>query len=1238
MNRNPFEMRPIGLVYEEDGKIVAEINGNLRRGLKYISLFSHIILLYRSDTQPNILYTNLSQITVALEAVHEKEGKLLSWKQSVPWKPDGLGSGRKLLYDIKPYFPNEDRIPNALSPAHALCVNPAFYKDTLTRLGTIRKEQGNFFLEIPEDFGTWCSMLQGYSHIRILWWFHKFEKECFRNTLECDPPYENAPRTGVFASRSPVRPNPLALTAARIIKIDREASRIQVSPLDCYDRTPLLGISPYLPERDFVPGYRLPKWLEHWPEWLDDRDFGMAQEPLLQKDGADILYRYAQTEQESQTGPAVFPPSLRNAPLLSDEGIVVKGARQNNLKNIDVVIPYGKVTVITGVSGSGKSSLAFDTIYAESQQRFLANMTLAERSQLSLLEKPEFDQISGLPPAIAISQNRINRNPRSTVGTATDLYNLLRILFANIGIRHCPECGRVVRKRTAEEIADLLTSCRAGTVLKIRPYKTGKEFRTCMAAKETENDYGEYLHTLEKMAAEALETGKGAMEVQVAAEAPFLLQTTEKCYPCEHVLFEMTAADFSFNNPESMCPVCSGMGRVMDIDAGLIISDPDKSILDGASPFWGNLRKFRASPNANWMKGEILALADAMGIHPDAAWKDLPEDFRTQAIYGSAGKEVSFSYENKNGRAGTITRPVEGAYNILKRLLQSGGSEKRNSMLEPFLKERPCDCCKGERLKTESRLVTVADTRFPEVIRMNMEELRQWITGLPEALNPVRTAAVRAALQEINMKLSDYIHMGLGYLTLDRPVPTLSGGEWQRLLLVGQLNSGLSNILYILDEPTAGLHPKDYHKLMQIIKRLKALHNTILIVEHSPAVMMAADQIIDIGKEAGPAGGYVIARGTPREVAENKDSETGLYLSGRKSIGREHTKNAGTDRQIAITGIHGNNLDNISIVFPLHAMTCITGVSGSGKSTLVNCGILPAVRSCVERISSANKKYDTITGAEDIDRIVHVTQKPIGRSSQSTPATYTGLMDEIRSLFSGTPAASQMGFSPGRFSYNSKDGQCPACRGLGYKTPDAAFMLSAKIRCPLCKGQKFGEKTLQVLYRGKNIAQVLDMSIREAAAFFDDNRKLRGILQLLDEIGLGYLTLGQSSLTLSGGEAQRIKLAAHLRQNAGSHTLYLLDEPTAGLHFSDIRNLLNLLEKIISAGNTVIIVEHNPEVIRSADWVVDLGPEGGDRGGQLVVQGTVSDLAACTASHTGRIVKAALQTYRCNMEKNRIFS
>lgn len=394
----------------------------------------------------------------------------------------------------------------------------------------------------------------------------------------------------------------------------------------------------------------------------------------------------------------------------------------------------------------------------------------------------------------------------------------------------------------------------------------------------------------------------------------------------------------------------------MDIDPGLIVSDPDKSLLDGASPFWGSLRRFKTSPNANWMRGEILALADDMGINLERAWKELPEDFRTQAIYGSAGREVSFSYKNKNGRAGTITRPAEGAYNILKRLLQSGGTEKQNAMLEPFLHEKPCDCCKGERLKLESRLVTVADVRFPEAIRMNIEELLQWISGLPEVLNPAQAASVQPVLQEIYMKLSDYIRIGLGYLSLDRPVPTLSGGEWQRLQLVGQLGSGLSNILYILDEPTAGLHPKDYDKLMQIINKLKNLHNTVLIVEHSPAVIRAADNVIDIGKEAGQTGGYVIAQGTPSEIAENKDSETGLYLSGRKEIKREHPAEAGNSRMIAITGIHGNNLKNISIQFPVNAMTCITGVSGSGKSTLVNYGILPAVRACAEKKAAANKK------------------------------------------------------------------------------------------------------------------------------------------------------------------------------------------------------------------------------------------------------------------------------------------
>lgn len=697
-------------------------------------------------------------------------------------------------------------------------------------------------------------------------------------------------------------------------------------------------------------------------------------------------------------------------------------------------------------------------------------------------------------------------------------------------------------------------------------------------------------------------------------------QTTEKCYASEHVFFELTPSDFSFNNPESMCPICHGLGTMLEVDADAIISDPSKSILDGASAFWKNFRAFQKAPNANWMKGGVLGLASELNVDLELPWIDLPEEFKTKVIYGTGTQTVSFSYENKNGRTGTITRPVEGAYHIIKRLLHSSDIDIHTSGIEQFLISKTCTHCNGERLKVESRMVTVAGTRFPEVINMSMLTLWDWVKNVPALLNETQASLAQVILQELYTKLSDYIHISLGYLTLDRAIPTLSGGEWQRLQLVSQLNSGLSNILYILDEPTAGLHPKDYDMLLSIIQKLKAMKNTILLVEHSPFMMLSADYIIDIGPTAGENGGYVVAQGTLQEILQHKSSETGMYLTGKKRLQLTKKTSLAHASWVDVQGVHGNNLKDIDITFPLQAITCITGVSGSGKSSLVDYGILPAVQSIINAERQPHKMYKSIRGGDEITNIVHITQKPIGRSTRSTPATYTGIMDEIRILFSKTPTAIKLGFTQQKFSYNNKEGQCSSCHGYGYQTLDAAFMPSTKTRCPLCNGSKYHKHILEVKYQDLDISQVLNLSIHEALIFFKGHKKLTPMLSLLDEIGLGYITIGQSSLTLSGGEAQRIKLATHLYQNH-THALYVLNEPTTGLHFSDIQNLLTILEKMTVDGNTVLLIEHILDVIKTADWIIDLGPDGGDSGGSLLVQGTLSDVVNCEQSHTGRLLR-----------------
>lgn len=1212
MVKDDFKIAPIGIIHGNNQTI--EISSKFCKGLKHLSKFSHAIILYKNNISPNILNTNLCQKVVELKNVDEKHGVLIVENIS------DLNASN-ILYDIKPYFPNEDRVKNAKAPDIIHSKNNQLYNQQLSKMGMIHKVRGSYYLEIPEKFNENVQVLEGYSHIKIIWWFHKFEKDIYKKTLECTPPYENAPKTGIFASRSPVRPNPFAITTAKILDFDYDNKMIKVSLLDCFDKTPLLGISPYTPATDSISEYHLPAWVEHWSEFLDDRDFEEMQLPNLAQPSHSLVREQNIQPLNTDILEGDYFDIGKNPSTSSNNGIEIKGARQHNLKNINVTIPYNKITVITGVSGSGKSSLAFDTIYAESQQRFFSNLSLTERSRFSILEKPNYDSITGLPPAIAITQNSLNRNPRSTVGTATDLHSLLRTLYANIGVRHCPECGCAIIKMKVEEIVECLQLCKPKTKFAIMPFGQKTIKKKFMVLSQDDKKYDEYLNELNAITTEYLCKGMGAIQIQLNDNEDLIFQTTEKCYYCDHILFELTASDFSFNNPESMCPVCNGLGVVSDIDVNAIIKYPGESILDGASEFWGSLRKFQESPNANWMKGEVLALALDMKVDLEKPWNDLPELFKTQAIYGTSQRKVSFSYKNKNGRTGTITRPVEGAYNILKRLL-SATSENQHSQAEQFTTSKPCECCHGERLKIESRVVTINKKRFPETVNMSIEELKQWVTLLPLYLSTSEKKLVQSILQELYNKLSDYIEIGLSYLTLDRAIPTLSGGELQRLHMVSQLNSGLSNILYILDEPTTGLHPKDYEKLMKIIYRLKEQNNTVIIVEHSPAIMMKADNIIDIGTGAGIYGGHLIAQGAPEQIMKNKESETGQYLSGVMKLSIKNTTNIDKcNSWILLNEVNGNNLQNIDVKFPINAVTCITGVSGSGKSSLVNCGILPAIHSCIDNSTQPDKKYKEIIGAENIRKVIHITQKPIGRSSRSTPATFTGMMDEIRCIFAKTPKAKELKYSESKFSYNTKNGQCPSCHGLGYKALDNAFTSSNKIECPLCKGQKFHSTTLNIYYKEKNIAQVLDLTVNEALVYFEDNNRLKSILQMLNEIGLGYLTLGQSSQTLSGGEAQRIKLATELMLNNSNSTLYLLDEPTTGLHFSDIQNLLHILGKIAHKGNTVVLVEHNLDVIKNADWVIDLGPGGGTQGGNLVAQGKPADIMKCTNSHTGKLLK-----------------
>ena len=1183
---NQYELRPIGAVETGPGGTTIRLAADYARGLRHLGEFSHCILIFAAGGTPPFC-----SAVAEMQTVDEKAG-------TVTLAGNWACLAGRAVYDLKPWFPCEDRVRDsvATAPAPAIPAPDESGSATLRPLGRITKERGIYYL-VPEDFAACVKALEGATHVKVFWWFHRFDKPAYRRVVTGDPPYENAPRTGVFATRSPVRPNPIALTTARILAVEPEAGRLRVSGLDCFDGTPLLAAEPYRAATDRVDNFRVPRWLAHWPEWLDDRDSAAGKSAETAVDsGRELLLRADRTRGTSP-GFSPEPPEKDEAPQAE---IRVEGARQNNLKNVSLCIPHQAVTVITGVSGSGKSSLAFDTIHAESRRRFLDTMGTG-----STLEKPRVDKITGLPPSIAVSQRGIARNPRSTVGTMSGIQSRLRVLFAAIGVRHCPECGEAVLTMTADEILHLLEGLETAEVTPYGGEEAGFRFPAADAAPRLRA---------------ALESGRGAVWVRTDDEE-VLVQTTQMCHRCDHILFEMTPALFSFNNPESMCPVCGGLGVSMEVDADTIVTRPHLSILDGASDWWGELRKFRDNPNANWMKGEVLALADSMGADLEKPWEALPKDFRHAAVYGSGGGEVSFTYHNKrNGRSGTITRPAEGAYNILRRYFAEGASgEAARKIADRFMKQASCATCGGERLATEGRLVTVAGQSLPGLGAYTVTELARWVGNLPPRLTAAEASLAAPLLTDMLRTLRAFGQVGLSYLTLDRAVPTLSGGELQRLRLLSQLGTGIAGVLYVLDEPTAGLHPRDYGHLTRILRRLRGEGNTVLVVEHSAPIMREADYLVDVGPGAGIHGGEIVAEGTPAEVAANPNSPTGRYLSGRESCALPPRPL--TDRGwVEVAGATANNLRGIDVRFPLGAVTAVTGVSGSGKSSLVSGVLRPAVENTLAGLGPG-RCCGELRGAGEIARIVHVDQSPIGRSPRSNPCTYTGLMDGIREVFAATGEAKRRGYKAARFSFNSREGQCDSCKGEGRKCTPVPFMADIWTTCPVCGGRRYKAEVLEVLYNGKSIFEVLELSVGEARLFFADRPKLAEALGVLEEVGLGYLTLGQSALTLSGGEAQRIKLAKHLVENSGGAALYLLDEPTAGLHFADVKKLLFLLRRLTDSGGTVVVVEHNPDVVRSADWVIDLGPEGGDGGGSLVAMGTPDGVAAVAESRTGAVLR-----------------
>ena len=937
--------------------------------------------------------------------------------------------------------------------------------------------------------------------------------------------------------------------------------------------------------------------------------------------------------------------------------IIVKGARANNLKNIDVTIPRDKLVVMTGLSGSGKSSLAFDTIYAEGQRRYVESLSSYARMFLGQMDKPDVDYIEGLSPAISIDQKTTSKNPRSTVGTVTEIYDYLRLLWARVGTPHCPKCGKVIRQQTIDQIIDQVLSLPEGTHIQVMAPvirgKKGEHQKVFEDAKRSgyvrvrvdgnlyELDEEIQLeknkkHSIEividrliirpdiqQRLTDSVETASnlsgGLVVVNLLREERDLMFSQNyACEDCGISIEELTPRMFSFNNPFGACPTCTGLGSQLKVDPALVVENEDLSLLEGAitASGWSNIRSDGIS------RMYFDALSQKYRFKLTTPWKDLPDEVKQVILYGTGGEKLELHYDQPRGK-GVLYQPFEGICNNLQRRYMETQSDSVKRELEEVMSECPCPECKGRRLTKESLAVTVGDKAIDELTRLSVLDELEWAEHLE--LTEQQHLIADRILKEIRSRLGFLRSVGLGYLTLSRSAATLSGGESQRIRLATQIGSSLMGVLYILDEPSIGLHQRDNDKLLDTLRNLRDLGNTLLVVEHDEDTMRAADYLIDIGPGAGVHGGEVVAAGTPEEVMANPDSLTGQYLCGKKKIPVPQSRRPGSGKFLKVVGAAENNLRHIDVSFPLGTFTVVTGVSGSGKSSLVNEILFKRLGADLMRMKTRPGKCGRIEGIEYLDKVVDIDQSPIGRTPRSNPATYTGLFNDIRDLFASTQEAKSRGYGPGRFSFNVRGGRCEACSGDGMLKIEMHFLPDIFVPCEVCKGRRYNRETLEVRYKGKNIAEVLDMTVDEAVEFFSALPKLRNKLQTLQDVGLGYVKLGQPSTELSGGEAQRVKLATELSKLATGKTIYILDEPTTGLHADDVRKLLEVLQRLVDAGNTVVVIEHNLDVIKCADWLIDLGPEGGDGGGTIVVTGTPETVAACEASYTGQYLKRVLE-------------
>ncbi len=942
-----------------------------------------------------------------------------------------------------------------------------------------------------------------------------------------------------------------------------------------------------------------------------------------------------------------------------NKNIIVKGANENNLKNVSVEIPRDKLVVLTGLSGSGKSSLAFETIYAEGQRRYVESLSAYARQFLGQMDKPDVESIEGLSPAISIDQKTTSKNPRSTVGTVTEIYDYIRLLYANVGTPHCPECGKEISPQSVDQIVDAVKNLPEKTKIQIMaPVVRGRKGehhkifddarKNGFVRARVDGDICEFTsdeikldkqkkHTveiiidrlvvkegMEKRLADSVETAlnmaDGIVLVDVIDGEEMTFSQNYACDDCGISIDELAPRMFSFNTPYGACPACMGIGTITLVSPDLIMPDKNLSINEGGILASGWTGTEKNSISRMYYEG----LAARYGFTLDTPLKDLSEDAMDAILYGTRGEKLKLTYDRKYAKGVQYAR-FEGVIHNLKRRHEETNSEWAKTDIETFMVNMKCPECHGARLKRETLAVTVDGLNINEVTNLSVLDALKFFKDLNEKLTGKNKIIAKNILKEITERLGFLVDVGLDYLTLSRSAGTLSGGEAQRIRLATQIGTSLMGVIYILDEPSIGLHQRDNEKLIATLKRLRDLGNTLLVVEHDENTMLAADHIIDIGPGAGIHGGEIIAEGTAEEIMKCEKSETGLYLSGKKQIPVPETRREGNGAWLTIKGASENNLKNLTVKIPLGTFTCVTGVSGSGKSSLINEILYKALANELNGAKKTAGKYKTIEGLENLDKVIDIDQSPIGRTPRSNPATYTGLFGDIRNLFAMTPEAKARGYNSGRFSFNVKGGRCEACTGDGIIKIEMHFLPDVYVPCEVCEGKRYNRETLEVRYKGKNIYDVLEMSVEEGCEFFENIPKIQKKLQTLYDVGLGYIKIGQPSTTLSGGEAQRVKLATELSKRSTGKTIYILDEPTTGLHTADVHKLTEVLKKLVDAGNTVVVIEHNLDMIKTADYIIDLGPEGGDKGGEIVACGTPEKVARSSKSYTGKYLKKCLK-------------